>query len=219
MFAYTKQVFVLFALTLVGVSFPAIVVAHPHMSLDSRIEFEYSGENCVGFWLDWTFDPYFSAAIIQENDQNRDKKFDEKEAKNVYAHAFQNLRKYGYFVFIRTGNKRVQPDQVEKFVPQIRGDLLVYRFYVDLTGKGYGNDFYIAVFDPTFYCAVRIPQDSATTHQTDLSAGIPKWECRLNKKYPVYYNPQGTPTDMTSYSKWKPGLQTAYPEEIHVYFP
>ncbi len=219
MFVYVKQVLFFFTFMLVAVSFPARVFAHPHMSLDSRIGFEYSGEKCVGFWLDWTFDPYFSAAIIQENDVNGDKKFDEKEAKNVYSHAFQNLRKYGYFVFIRTGNKRVQPDRVEKFVPEIRSDLLAYRFYVDLSDQNYGKDFYVAIFDPTFYCAVRIPDDAATVHQGDLSMGIPKWECKLNKKYPVYYNPQGAPTDMTSYSKWKPGLQTAYPEEIHVYFP
>jgi len=219
MFFHTKQVFLSFFLILMGVCFPSLVVAHPHMSLESRISLEYSGENCVGFWLDWTFDPYFSAAIIQENDLNKDKRFDEKEAKSVYSHAFQNLSNYGYFIFIRTGNKRVQPDHVEKFIPEIRGDLLAYRFYVDLTGKGYGKDFNIAIFDPTFYCAVQIPQDAVTIHQSDLSAGIPKWECQINKKYPVYYNPQGSPTDMTQYSKWKPGLQTAYPEEVHVYFP
>lgn len=96
---------------------------------------------------------------------------------------------------------------------------MAYRFYVDLTGKGYGKDFSIAIFDPTYYCAVQIPKDAAVIRQAEAEAGTPKWEPRLNKKYPMYYNPLGSVTDMTQYTKWKPGLSTAYPEEIHVYFP
>jgi len=200
------------------VLFPGFLAAHPHMSLESRAEFEYSGATCTGFWLDWTFDPYFSAAIIQEHDLNGDGNFDAAEAATVQERAFSNLRKYGYFVYLRSGNNRGQPQEVRRFSPEIRGDLLAYRFYIDLAGQGYGRDFNVAIFDPTYYCAVAYCPEAALIRQLDAGAGSPQWERRVNKEYPVYYNPLGTSSDMTRYTSWKPGLATAYPEEIRVHF-
>jgi len=200
------------------VLFPGFLCAHPHMSLESRVEFEYSGAACTGFWLDWTFDPYFSAAIIQEHDRDGDGHFSAAEAATVQERAFSNLRKYGYFVYLRSGKIRRQPQEVRRFSPEIRGDLLAYRFYIDLSGQGYGRDFSMAIFDPTYYCAAAYYPEAALIRQVDTGAPAPQWERRVNKEYPVYYNPLGTSTDMTSYNSWKPGLATAYPEEIRVWF-
>lgn len=200
------------------VLFPGFLCAHPHMSLESRVEFEYSGAACTGFWLDWTFDPYFSAAIIQEYDQDGDGFFSAAEAATVQERAFSNLRKYGYFVYLRSGKSRTQPAEVRRFAPEIRGDLLAYRFYVDLAGQGYGGDFSLAIFDPTYYCAVSYAPQAALIRQLDAAAGTPRWERRVNEEYPVYYNPLGSSADMTRYTSWKPGLATAYPEEIRVRF-
>jgi len=188
------------------------------MSLESRLEFEYSGAVCTGFWLDWTFDPYFSAAIIQEHDRDQDGHFDGTETAEVYERAFSNLRKYGYFIYIRSGETREQPAGVLRFSPEIRGDLLAYRFFVDLAGGEYGEDFSVAIFDSTYYCAVAYAPEAVQVRQHESATAVPRWERRVNKKFPVYYNPLGTSADLTSYTSWKPGLATAYPEEIRVHF-
>lgn len=196
--------------------------AHPHMSLESRIEFEYAGKTCTSIRLEWTFDPFFSASIIQEMDTDRNGRLDAKESENVRNYAFVNLRKFGYFTYIRKGDQRVTPEKIERFVASIRGDRLVYAFTVPLTGKGYGEDFSVAVFDTTYFCAVMFPPSgaapAATITQTEEGAPKPRWERSINKKYPVYYNPQSPATDGTVYTAWKSGLETAYPEEIHVHF-
>jgi ABC-type uncharacterized transport system substrate-binding protein len=192
------------------------IFAHPHVTLDARIQFEFEGNRCLGFWEDWTFDAFFSATVINDFDANRDGTFSDAESRKVHDGAFINLYKYGFFTLIRQGGKRVSPDSVERFSASVRKGRLVYRFYVPLEGKGYGNDFAVAVFDTTYYCAVRYPDDAVTMEQKVEGAPIPVWTHGVNKSYPVYYNPSGGVTDMTAYSTWKPGLETTYPDEIHV---
>lgn len=194
------------------------LAAHPHMSLESSVEFVFDGESAAGFWLEWTFDPYFSAAIIQEHDRNRDRRFDAAEAKAVHDGAFINLRKYRYFIYLRSGSERVNPEKVEQFTPSVKGDRLVYRFYVNLAGKGYGRDFSVAIFDSTYFCAVTYAPVAAAVRQLGASSPVPSWEKSVNRKFPVYYDPMAPATDNTVHRAWRPGLETAYPEEIRVYF-
>ncbi len=198
----------------------AAAFAHPHMSLESRAEFVYAGKECVSIRLEWTFDPFFSASIIQEMDADRNGRLDARESENTRNYAFMNLRKYGYFTYIRSGEARVTPERIENFVAKILGERLVYSFSVPLAGKGYGEDFSVAVFDTTYFCAVLFPppggEPEVTIKQTEPGAPLPRWERVVNKQYPVYYNPQSPATDGTVYKAWKPGLETAYPEEIRV---
>lgn len=189
----------------------ASAAAHPHMSLVSKLEFEYDGDLCRGFWVDWTFDPYFSASIIQEHDADGNKRIDAAESKNIYNNAFINLRKYGYFTYIRSGDVRRNPEKVDRFSAEIRGDRLAYRFYVNVAAKGGVN---VAVMDTTYFCAVQYPAHPATVAQYRAGSPAPKIERATDKKNPVYYDPSQSATDNSKHTAWRPGLETAYPEEI-----
>ena len=109
--------------------------AHPHVSLDARIEFEFYGKTCRGFWVDWTFDAFFSATVINDFDANQNSRFEDSEIQKVHDGAFINLRKYGFFTLIRKGGERTSPEAVERFSASIKDNRLVYRFYVPLEGK------------------------------------------------------------------------------------
>ncbi len=195
------------------------LAAHPHVSLDARLEFEFDGTECRGFWVEWTFDPFFSATVIGDFDADRNGRFEESEVRRVHDGAFINLRKYGFFTLIRRGSGRMSPESVESFKAEIRDTRLVYRFFVSLAGKGYGRDFAVAVFDTTYYCAVRYAADPVSFVQRSQEAAVPSYAREVNRAFPVYYNPAGGAADGSTYSAWKPGLQTAYPEEIHVRLP
>lgn len=202
--------------TIMSIAFAAAVAAasfaHPHMSLVSRLEIEYDGDLCRGFWVDWTFDPYFSASIIQDFDKNGDRKLNEAEIKGVFSGAFSNLRKYGYFTYIRTGSARKSPDAVERFTAEVRGDRLAYRFFIRVDAKG---DLNAAIIDTTYFCAVQYPKkDSAVVRQLKAGAPLPSVERVLDTQYPVYYDPSQSSTDNSKHAKWRPGLETAYPEEF-----
>jgi ABC-type uncharacterized transport system substrate-binding protein len=189
--------------------------AHPHMSLSSQAEFVWKGDKLSGAYLTWTFDDFFSADIIRSSDKNHDGVFSPAESKNVYATAFQNLKNYHYFVFIRQGDKRSNPAGVSDFVASQDHGRLVYRFFIDLSN--YGQELYLAVYDYTYFCAISYPDKDPVSFQYDAAAVSPRYEIVENKKYPVYYNPLGAADDTTVYYKWKKGLMTYYPQEIHVY--
>jgi len=212
-----RLTFALLAAVLPAVS----AAAHPHMSLDSRMTFELEGRACRAIELEWTFDPLFSGTIIGQYDADRDGSFDAAENERIRAGAFSNLRNYGYFIFLRKGEKRSNPSAVESFQASQRAGRLVYRFRVPLEGAGYEGDFSVAVFDSSFYCAVRYTAEPATA--VSASGGPPSPTPRLaaakNEKYPVYYNPAGAADDFRVYETWRKGLSTAYPEEISVSFP
>lgn len=210
-----KRIVITLCIALLGA---AGVYAHPHVFADTKLEFEYSGPVCKGFWVEWEFDAMFSASIVQETDANHNGKFEESEIPVVYNYAFKNLAKYGYFTFIRVGSKRYNPTKIERFTASIRGPKMSYRFFVPLPDAAIGKDFYVAPFDTTFYCNLQYVKDPVIVRQTDATATTPKWSRAVNKEYPVYYNPQGSTTDMTTYTAWKPGLEIAWPEEIHVHF-
>lgn len=194
------------------------VGAHPHMSLSSKLTFEYEAEKCRAISLEWTFDPYFSASIIGEHDIDKNGRFNPQETKNIHDFAFSNLRKYGFFLYIRSGRTRFNPTAVQNFAAEIREDRLVYRFSVDLSERDLGADFGVAVFDSTYFCAVSYPKDAATVIQRVSGAPVPAWERVIDKRYPVYYDPNQAATDMTPQTKWRAGLETAYPEEIRAKF-
>ncbi len=206
------------ALSLALAAVAGAAYAHPHMSLESRLEFEMRGRECVGIRVEWLFDSMFSASIIGEYDANRDGAFNKSENESVRLRAFSNLEKYGYFIFLRKGSARSSPKRIEAFEASQRNGLLVYRFRVPLEGLGFRDDFSVSVFDGTFYCAVK--------HAADFARAVgpaggepgpaPRFEVVVNKQYPVYYNPKGAANDFRVYEKWEKGLATAYPEEIRV---
>lgn len=200
---------------------PSVAMAHPHMALEARLDFVFEGKQCIGVWMDWTFDSMFSVAIIGEYDTNRDGRFDARENSRVFQGAFSNLKNYGYFIYIRKGDVRSNPKGVEQFQALQRQGRLAYRFFVPLSSLDLGTDFSLSVFDSTFYCAVQYAEsgirciDKAGKVLPPAPEG-PSTQRAVNKKYPIYYNPRGAANDFRVYQKWEKGLETAYPEEITI---
>jgi len=202
---------------IMAILFPtAEIFAHPHVRFTSKTICYFSGEQCEGCRLEWEFDDYFSGSMIHDFDKNHDGQFDENEKKDLYKNAFSNLKNYGYFVFLRKGSVRSNPERVDDFNAWHKDGKLFYSFYIPFNKLKCGDDFYIAVFDRSFYCSVEYGKPPVVIHQKNGDS--PVYEITKNKKFPVYYNPQGSADDMTLYKKWKPGLETAYPDEIHIYY-
>lgn len=187
----------------------AALFAHPHMSLTASCEFVWKGDALSGAYIDWAFDPYFSADIVRGYDSDRDGEFGPKETKAVYDHAFQNLKNYYYFTFIRQGSTRTNPKAVSDFAVYQKAGTLHYRFFIDLSV--YKGDLSIAIYDYTYFCAIDYAEENPVTFKCDESRLLPRADIVENKKYPVYYNPAGAADDTTVYYTWKKGLLTFYP--------
>lgn len=194
---------------------PVYLFAHPHIMLSTSLEFEYSASQCEGIWVEWEFDRYFSISIMNDFDLDKNVQLSNSEIDEIEKNAFSNLKHYGYFIYLRYGTDRYNPDEISNFSARFSGEKLYYRFFISLEGSHF-KDFYVSVFDPTYYSAVTYVENGLIIGQG--SGKLPVLEIMENKDYPVFYNPYGTNTDMTAYTEWEPGLQTAYPREVHVYF-
>lgn len=190
--------------------------AHPHMFLTSQEEFVWDKTKLSGCWLEWTFDQFFSADLMNF-DANHDGKFSAAETKEVYNNAFIYLKNYYYFMFIRQGGKRTNPAGVQNFSVSQADGRVTYRFYIDLS-KAAPGDLYLAVYDYTFFCDIRSPDKDPVKLTYDSDLVHPAYEIVENKNYPVYYNPLGAVDDNTIYYKWKKGLETYYPREIRIHY-
>jgi len=196
---------------------PALLTAHPHMQFSSTAEFVWKGRQLSGVFLEWRFDPFFSADIIRGYDLDRDGRFNDEETGAVYDGAFSNLRNYYYFTFISQGKRRETPKKIEQFSVRQEEGILYYRFFISLAGWSSGP-LRLAVYDYTFFCDIRYPDKNPVRMRFDESQVHPSWEIRENKDNPVYYNPLGTVDDTTIYYEWKPGLETYYPREIRIQY-
>lgn len=196
-------------------AFPISLSAHPHMYLSSQEEFVWEGANLSGCWVEWTFDRFFSADIIQAYDADGNGSFSAAETKKVHDGAFINLKNYYYFTFIRQGGKRTNPAGVSRFAVTQKNGVMNYRFFIDLSKTAPG-EIAVAVYDYTFFCDIAYPDEAPVKLTYDATFVKPKFEIVENRDFPVYYNPLGTIDDTTIYYEWKKGLQTFYPREIRI---
>jgi len=201
-----------------GLAAPALW-AHPHVFVESRLEFQMLGRDCVGIRVEWDFDKVFSAGVIGQFDVDRNGVFDAKETEQVRSKAFSNLKKYGYFTFLRKGSARSYPDRVEDFTVRQKDGVVTYGFRIPLEGKGFEGDFAVASFDSTFYTDLRYAEEGITlTWLSEEPAVPPTMTIAKNESFPVYYNPKSSASDLQVYLKPAPGLNTAYPTEVRVRF-
>ena len=200
-----------------AVFIPSSLIAHPHMSFSTRFAFVWEGSTLSGVNMEWTFDKFFSADIINAYDSDRSGTFSTSESKNVYEKAFIYTKNYYFFTFIRVGDKRFNPAGVKNFTAGISDGSLVYRFFVDLSAYA-TNELYLAVYDYTFFCDIPYQKTDTVTFLHDPALGSPSYSLVENKDFPIYYNPLGAADDNTVYYQWKKGLVTFYPREIHLQY-
>ncbi len=108
--------------------FPIMVSAHPHVFMDTRVEFQFGPVGMNGFWVDWLFDEIFSASIKMDFDTDRDNRFSKKEIAEIEKSAFSNLKNFNYFTTITINGKTTAVETVSSFLAEMKENRLIYRF-------------------------------------------------------------------------------------------
>jgi ABC-type uncharacterized transport system substrate-binding protein len=148
------------AAMVLGAGWAAPAAAHPHIFIRATATIQFENGKVVGIVHEWTFDDFFSNALIGDFDKNKNKAFEGDEIKDLQENAFANLKEFGYFTHVRAGGKPVGELSVKDFTPTITKEGRVsYRFLVLLPEP---RDPRIAeldasVHDHTFYVDVELP--------------------------------------------------------------
>ncbi|MCD6587085.1 MAG: DUF1007 family protein, partial [Candidatus Fermentibacteraceae bacterium] len=66
-------------LSIVLLILPVVVLAHPHMFIDTEMDVRLNGSTLSGIQITWHFDPMFTAAIAGDFDSNGNGQFSTSE--------------------------------------------------------------------------------------------------------------------------------------------
>lgn len=132
--------------------------AHPHIWIKATATLQFEANKVVGILHEWTFDDFFSGALITDFDKNGDKKFDAAEAKALHDNAFIALKAFGYFTHVRVNGKAAPIQETRDFVPAIRDGKVVYRFVTVLPAPvdPRADKLDASVYDESYYVDVDV---------------------------------------------------------------
>lgn len=134
----------------------SISMAHPHLFIEGSLTLRFDEAGLTAIEEHWTFDEMFSASMIEEFDINKDGRFDEQESVALKQGAFDNLKEFNYFTFVKSDGKAISIKNAEHFSAEIINDKLVYHFTVPclIRVESIEKKMTIALFDTSYFTAI-----------------------------------------------------------------
>lgn len=147
---------------LLGVA--TVLSAHPHMWIDTDIDFRFSAGGLEGFTVVWTFDELNSAAMIEMYDGDRNGALSRPESETTRVEGFEHLYDIGYFLRLTVNGAEKKPERAKEFLARVERNMLVYSFFVPLRlpVAGAGSTVTLAVMDDTFFVDFAVPESGVT---------------------------------------------------------
>jgi ABC-type uncharacterized transport system substrate-binding protein len=181
-----------------------IAQAHPHVFVTSKAEIAYGeGGRVTGIRNAWTFDPSYSAFVVQGLDTNGDGTYSPDELANLARENTANLAEFGYFTKLKiAGKEQLFADPTEPRMSMVDGKLTM-TFLLPLKtpvapGRGVAA---LEIYDPTYFVAFALSEDADAARLTGAPAG-----CAATVTRP---KPEATKT-----ADAKPGMSEAFFEAL-----
>jgi ABC-type uncharacterized transport system substrate-binding protein len=167
---------------------PGSLHAHPHVFVDTQVTVRFSDSGIEGFGITWHFDEMFSSMIIGDFDTDGDGSFSPAEVKRVREGAFSNLKNFHYFTYVRVEGRDRPFDSVREFQAFIRGNTLVYDFFIPM---GIAVDSRktrctVAAYDESYYCDVIFVEDEPLRVENGAGYSL-TYSVVQNKDQPIYF--------------------------------
>jgi ABC-type uncharacterized transport system substrate-binding protein len=132
--------------------------AHPHAWLEDSVRAHFAGSKLTQLDLHWRFDEVFSEDILRFIKHDPAQPLARTDVASLSSKAFTDLKEYGYFTHLRSGERAVTDLQPRGFRARMDGRRLVYDFSlvpaepVDASAAPLTAAFY----DPTYYVDVAL---------------------------------------------------------------
>jgi nickel/cobalt exporter len=180
---------ILFTITALAVLVPIDVKAHPHCFILNSVRFVFDPDGLAQIRIDWQFDEFFTGQILADCDKDSDWKLDDEEKACVKLHYFDNLVQHNFFTFIRINGRLIETSKAEHLKIALIENKLMYQFTVPcrVSGAPGDKDVRVAIYDPTFYCAMNFPDQLPVLveNEGDLDYSVRVYE---NKNEAYYYD-------------------------------
>ncbi|MCJ2096412.1 DUF1007 family protein [Methylobacterium sp. J-072] len=140
--------------------------AHPHVWVTAKAELVYENGKLVGVRDTWSFDPEYTAFLVQGLDADKDGKLSPDELAGLAATNTEGLAPYGYFTKLKVGGKEQAFADPKEPAMRLEGKALVLSFLLPLKAPvQQGRDVAaLEVYDPTYFVAFSFAEgaDAAT---------------------------------------------------------
>lgn len=140
---------------------PTVLMAHPHVFAEARLDVVLDGENVRSLRHLWRFDDLFSSTVILEFDKNGDNELGPDEMAEVSKVIYDSIGDFDYFQFVTVDGKefKMAPPKDLKALYEDNQLIIMYESFpaepLPLTGK-----IQFGVYDPTFYTAIDFVEDA-----------------------------------------------------------
>lgn len=157
--------------------------AHPHVFVTDSVTFVFDTNGRVtALRLDWLFDDFFSAQLLQDFDGDGDGSFDAAEAIALHDGAFVSLRDYGWFTHLYLDGVDQEAPEPTAFQAIAEGDYVRYRFELPLASPvdPAATRLEVAIYDQEYYVEVLLDEAApgTATGRADCSPSPSAW-CRV----------------------------------------
>lgn len=162
--------------------------AHPHIFIRATATLQFENGKVTGILHEWTFDDFFSSALVADFDKNKNKQFDPDEVQELAKNAFAALKEYGYFTHVRVNGKAVAVADTRDFVPAIKDGKVVYRFVAILPQPvdPRADKIDASIYDESYYVDVDV-NDKAGVKLAGAGAEGCKYAMFEDKASPLYF--------------------------------
>ncbi len=111
---------------------PILSLAHPHIFIDTKLDFVTKNNKVDKLHVSWIFDDMNSQILMMDFDTNRDKKLDKKETQKFLKTYFNELSKNRPFMNVKVDGKKISlTKHISPFSIKYKKNLLIINFTVD----------------------------------------------------------------------------------------
>lgn len=108
--------------------------AHSHLFIDYKVHALVDSTGLKGLYINWDFDPMFSAVLVEEYDLDFDGTFSKAEQTSLMQTAFKKTAEADYYAIIKIDGKNIKIPKATKFsARQVKdGEVVSYTFFFPL---------------------------------------------------------------------------------------
>jgi len=121
-------------LVLTALLLPVFLPAHPHVFVNSNVDFIFARKRLSHLEVQWRFDAMFTSQVLLACDANKDRRISGAEVSVVRTRFFKNLKNFNYFLALWVNEVYLRQHAISSFTAFIARDgHLNYRFRVPVT--------------------------------------------------------------------------------------
>lgn len=139
-------------------------VAHPHVWITYQVKVVNDKDGIRQLQFTWVLDEMFTSMVKEDFNL---KTITEKDSAFIRDHAFNNLKKYHYYMDIKLDDAPFVPSEVRDFTTRLKGKKLEYQFMIALPKAA--KKIELSLSDQEFYVDLEPPLQEIQTDKPGKS--------------------------------------------------